>query len=97
MLGLSEKLLAKQIGLTPQQVHKYECGINRVSAGRLYEVANVLGVPVNYFFDALRGKAARVSDARERRCLELARNCSRIENEKHQHAIYQLIRALAGR
>jgi DNA-binding XRE family transcriptional regulator len=51
MLGLTQQQLADLIGVTYQQAHKYERGINRVSAGRLFEVAQVLGVPVSYFFD----------------------------------------------
>src|SRR5580698_11610968 len=50
MLGLTQQQLADLIGVTYQQAHKYERGINRVSAGRLFEVAQVLGVPVSYFF-----------------------------------------------
>src|SRR6516162_9227930 len=47
MLGLTQQQLADLIGVTYQQAHKYERGINRVSAGRLFEVAQVLGVPVS--------------------------------------------------
>ncbi len=50
MLGLTQQQLADLIGVTYQQAHKYERGINRVSAGRLFEVARVLSVPVAYFF-----------------------------------------------
>ena len=53
MLGLTQQQLADLIGVTYQQAHKYERGINRVSAGRLFEVAQVLSVRVNYFFDGL--------------------------------------------
>jgi transcriptional regulator with XRE-family HTH domain len=51
LLGLSQEKLAEAIGLTFQQVQKYERGTNRVSAGRLFELSNVLDVPVSYFFD----------------------------------------------
>src|SRR5487761_1058221 len=74
MLGLTQQQLADLIGVTYQQAHKYERGINRVSAGRLYEVAQVLGVPVGYFFDGLQDDPARTVGTRERMCLELARN-----------------------
>jgi DNA-binding XRE family transcriptional regulator len=53
MLGLTQQQLADLIGVTYQQAHKYERGINRVSAGRLFEVAQVLSVPVSHFFDGL--------------------------------------------
>jgi len=53
MLGLTQQQLADLIGVTYQQAHKYERGINRVSAGRLFEIAQVLSVPVGYFFGGL--------------------------------------------
>ena len=97
MLGLTQQQLAEMIGVTYQQAHKYERGINRVSAGRLFEVAQVLSVPVNYFFDGLDQENERGISPRERMCLELARNFAEIQNEKHQEAVSQLARALAGR
>ena len=50
-LKLTQERLGELLDLTFQQVQKYEKGVNRVSAGRLYEIAGVLGVPVSYFFD----------------------------------------------
>jgi transcriptional regulator with XRE-family HTH domain len=96
MLGLSQQQMADLIGVTYQQAHKYERGINRISAGRLYEIAQVLGVPVSYFFEGLDSKRATDLTARQRMCLELARNFSSINNEKHQEALSQLARALAA-
>lgn len=95
MLGLSQQQMADLIGVTYQQAHKYERGINRISAGRLYEIAQVLGVPVNYFYEGLDSQRAPELSARQRMCLELARNFSSITNEKHQEALSQLARALA--
>src|SRR6266702_2077442 len=95
MLGLTQQQLAEMIGVTYQQAHKYERGINRVSAGRLFEVARVLGVPVGYFFDGLDADETHQANPRERMCLELARNFAQIPNEKHQEALSQLARALA--
>jgi transcriptional regulator with XRE-family HTH domain len=95
MLGLTQQQLADLIGVTYQQAHKYERGINRVSAGRLYEIAQVLSVPVSYFFDGIETQGARAISARERMCLELARNFSQIPNERHQEALSQLARVLA--
>jgi transcriptional regulator with XRE-family HTH domain len=66
MLGLTQQQLADLIGVTYQQAHKYERGINRVSAGRLYEIAQVLSVPVGYFFDGLQDQGARAVSPRER-------------------------------
>ena len=50
--GLSQTALAEQLGVTFQQVQKYEKGVNRVGAGRLTKIANVLGIPVSTFFGA---------------------------------------------
>lgn len=51
ILGLSQERLAEAIGLTFQQVQKYERGTNRVSASKLYEFSKILNVPISYFFD----------------------------------------------
>lgn len=96
MLGLTQQQLADLIGVTYQQAHKYERGINRVSAGRLYEIAQVLTVPIGYFFDGLDGQDSRAISPRERMCLELARNFAQIPNERHQEALSQLARVLAA-
>lgn len=96
MLGLSQQQMADLIGVTYQQAHKYERGINRISAGRLYEIAQVLGVPVSYFFEGLDNQRAPDLTARQRMCLELARNFSAIQNERHQEALSQMARALAA-
>ncbi len=96
MLGLSQQQMADLIGVTYQQAHKYERGINRISAGRLHEIAQVLGVPVGYFFDGLDNQRSTDLTARQRMCLELARNFANIQNEKHQEALSQMARALAA-
>jgi transcriptional regulator with XRE-family HTH domain len=51
MLGLSQTRLAEALGITFQQVQKYERGVNRVSASRLFKISYVLDMPVSYFFD----------------------------------------------
>jgi transcriptional regulator with XRE-family HTH domain len=96
MLGLTQQQLADLIGVTYQQAHKYERAINRVSAGRLFEVAQVLSVPVGYFFEGLTRENERTISPRERMCLELARNFAQIPNERHQEALSQLARVLAA-
>ena len=96
MLGLTQQQLADLIGVTYQQAHKYERGINRVSAGRLFEIASCLSVPVTFFFEGLEEEQPRDVTQRERMCLELARNFAQISNERHQEALSQLARALAA-
>ena len=53
LIGMSQEKLGEQLGLTFQQVQKYEKGSNRVSASRLYQMARILGVPVSFFFGDL--------------------------------------------
>jgi transcriptional regulator with XRE-family HTH domain len=98
MLGFSQQQLAELIGVTYQQAHKYEHGLNRISAGRLYEIAQALRVPISWFYEGLDSPPlpAEMSQ-RERACLELARNFVAIENEKFQEALSQMARALAAR
>src|SRR5204862_6605470 len=97
MLGLTQQQLADLIGVTYQQAHKYERGINRVSAGRLYEIAQVLSVAVGYFFEGLQGQATRSISPRERMCLELAGTLAQLPNERHHESLSHLARALASR
>src|SRR6478735_9540002 len=97
VLGLSQQQLATIIGVTYQQAHKYERGLNRISAGRLFEIAQVLGVGVSWFFEGLSADSEQHEiSPRQRMCLELARNFAMIDNEKHQEALSQMARALAA-
>jgi len=57
VLGVSQERLAEALGLTFQQVQKYERGSNRVSASKLYEIARALSAPVSYFFEGLSDPA----------------------------------------
>jgi transcriptional regulator with XRE-family HTH domain len=70
--NLSQIALADQIGVTYQQVQKYENGINRIGAGRLTQIARALGVPITAFFDGL----ARPGDKRQTRTARLAELCA---------------------
>lgn len=62
-LGLSQGRLGRHLGLTFSQVQKYEKGSNRIGAGRLFQIADFLGVPTDYFFDGLTGSAPDVGQA----------------------------------
>ena len=53
LLGLTQQALAEQVGIRFQQIQKYECGANRVSAARLFELSEALSVPVQYFYEGL--------------------------------------------
>ena len=65
MNGTTQQQLAENVGIKFQQIQKYETGMNRVSASRLWDISNVLGVPVSFFFegyDAQPAAEARISD-----------------------------------
>lgn len=97
LLGLTQQRLAEMIGVTYQQAHKYERGINRVSAGRLYELAQALDVEVGYFFEGFdAGRADEQMPDRQRMSLDVARNFSRIRDERSREALAQLCRVMAG-
>ena len=55
LIGMSQERLGELLGLTFQQVQKYERGINRIGAGRLFEVSEILGVPVSFFYEGIDG------------------------------------------
>jgi len=63
LLGLSQEAVAEKLGLTFQQVQKYERGTNRVSSSRLFDLCRIFNVPVAYFFDEMEGEVARQSPA----------------------------------
>jgi transcriptional regulator with XRE-family HTH domain len=53
LIGMSQERLGEMLGLTFQQVQKYEKGINRIGAGRLFEISRILGVNIDYFYEGL--------------------------------------------
>lgn len=101
MLGLTQQQMAELIGVTYQQAHKYETGINRISAGRLYQIAQALGVDISYFFEDIdpekrtKPKPSEMMP-QQRMLLELARNFAAITSRKHQDALCNLARVLAA-
>jgi transcriptional regulator with XRE-family HTH domain len=96
MLGLTQQQMADLIGVTYQQAHKYEKGINRVAAGRLYQMARVLGVDIGYFFEGLHESGTFHASPQQRMLLDLARNFISIPTRKHQEAVCTLARALTS-
>ena len=95
MLGLTQHQMADLIGVTYQQAHKYEKGINRVAAGRLYSIARVLGTEVSYFYEGLKTGRSLTLSPSQRMLLDLARNFLNIPNAEHREAVARLARALA--
>jgi transcriptional regulator with XRE-family HTH domain len=108
LLGLSQEALGEKLGLTFQQVQKYERGMNRVGASRLHKVSEVLDVPVSFFFDDLAADLRRNpapfaatggehdADLTRREILELARAFDRISDDRVRKRIVELIRSLSS-
>ncbi len=112
LLSMSQEKLGEQLGLTFQQVQKYEKGINRIGASRLFELSRVLGVPVQFFYDeapgvaanggALSGMAEPASESyivnflSSREGLELNKAFVKIEDPKVRRSIVELVRNLAA-
>jgi transcriptional regulator with XRE-family HTH domain len=97
LLGLTQQKLGEMIGVSYQQAHKYEHGINRVSAGRLFEIARVLSAPITYFYEGMGQEGPRQITPHQRMLLEITRNFAEIRNEKHQEAVSHLARVLSSR
>ncbi len=96
MLGLTQQQMAELIGVTYQQAHKYEKGVNRIAGGRLYTIAQALGVEVGYFYEGMQAQPDRFEPtAQQRLILELSRNFAAISDRRQQEAICNLARALA--
>jgi len=62
LIGMSQEQLGNLLGLTFQQIQKYEKGINRIGAGRLFEAARALNVPVDFFYEGLAQGLTGVSE-----------------------------------
>lgn len=94
-MGLSRQQLAAMIGVTHQQLQKYEKGTNRISAGRLAAIAKSLKKPVSFFFDDIHENTEGLPSQHQRMCIEVSRNFLRIKNPMHQNAINLLVRSLS--
>ena len=101
-LGLSQRELAGLVGVTYQQLRRYETGANRIAVGRLHLIAGALGVGVGHFFEGLGGGAGRDGASpppspRRRRLLGLVRDFAAIPRPEDREALGRLARVLAGR
>src|SRR5687768_13259750 len=96
MLGLTQQQMAELIGVTYQQAHKYEKGLNRVAAGRLYSIARALGVDVSYFYEGVQTGGSFVPSPSQRMLLDLARSFLNIPDQSRREAVAALARRLAA-
>ncbi len=109
ILGMSQERLGDKLGITFQQIQKYEKGTNRVGASRLQAIASILEVPVSYFFESAPGRdlgdagqadgksTAYVADfINSSEGLQLNRAFARVSDPKIRRRIIDLVKALAA-
>jgi transcriptional regulator with XRE-family HTH domain len=111
LLGMSQERLGESMGLTFQQVQKYEKGVNRIGASRLFQISKILDVPVQFFFDEApyAGDGSRAPGLAEpdseafileflnsREGLELNRAFVKIGDAKVRKSVVDLVRALSS-
>ncbi|MEG6508434.1 helix-turn-helix transcriptional regulator [Methyloligella sp. 2.7D] len=110
LLGMSQERLGESMGLTFQQVQKYEKGVNRIGASRLFQIAKILDVPVQFFFEeapqfdgsAPSGMAEPESETfileflNSREGLELNRAFVKISDPKVRKSVVDLVRSLSN-
>lgn len=92
LAGMSQDAFAARLGITFQQVQKYEKGTNRISASRLYRMALVLHVPISYFFENLGSSS--LPNGLRREGLELVRAFNKIDEPKTRKQVLALLHAL---
>jgi transcriptional regulator with XRE-family HTH domain len=106
LIGMSQERLGELLGLTFQQVQKYEKGMNRIGAGRLFDIARILGVSIDYFYEGLTGAASRGFSENDAsppvmefistsEGLQLALAFMRIGDAKIRKHVLDLVRSLA--
>ncbi|MFC5357912.1 helix-turn-helix domain-containing protein [Azospirillum himalayense] len=104
LVGLSQTELGRRVGLTFQQIQKYEHGTNGIAASRLWQLADILDVPVSFFFDDMPDAAPRASEPSDpetppmgrRETLELVKCYYRIKDPRVRRGIFDLVKATVG-
>ncbi|MEM8629642.1 MAG: helix-turn-helix transcriptional regulator [Pseudomonadota bacterium] len=103
MVGMTQQQLAERVGIKFQQIQKYETGMNRVSASRLWDIAEALDVPVEFFFDGLPGSSSETEAKKaaipgdilaDKEALELVRSYYAIP-ENQRRRLFELARVLS--
>ena len=105
-LGMTQEAVARGIGVTAQQVQKYEKGMNVMNVNRLYEFAQLLHVPVSYFFEGLKGDAvaepleeteldASGKPVSDRESVEIVKSFRRIKDHALRKRLADLLRTLS--
>ncbi|MBO6825684.1 MAG: helix-turn-helix transcriptional regulator [Sneathiella sp.] len=107
--GISQEKLGRELGLTFQQVQKYEKGANRVGASRLYQISQILNVPPSFFFEGMSEDATDAhgglydesagfehDSLSKRETLELVRAYYKIDDTELRKRVFDLIKSLGG-
>ena len=103
LIGMSQEKLGDLLGLTFQQVQKYEKGVNRIGAGRLFEIARILGVPIDFFYDGVAASTEGVAEAAppvmefvsSGEGLQLSLAFMKIKDPKVRKRVLDLVKSLA--
>lgn len=100
LLGFTQEQLADALDISYQQIQKYETGANRVSAGRLFQIAQRLETPISFFFEGLGvdydGEEEQANSGSNRTTIELVRNFSLIQDATVRNALSNLVKSLAS-
>ena len=97
MLGFTQEQLGESLGISYQQIQKYETGANRVSAGRLFKISEILELNVAKLFDGLGEVREQEVPSGSRHVIELVRAFTKISDEKVRASVMSLVRSLAER
>ena len=103
LIGMSQEKLGDLLGLTFQQVQKYEKGINRIGAGRLFEIARILDVPVDFFYDGVAAPSDALAETSapvmefvsSSEGLQLSLAFMKIRDPKVRKRVLDLVKSLA--
>lgn len=105
MVGMTQQQLGERVGIKFQQIQKYETGMNRISASRLWDIASALDVPISFFFEGLEGAESHIAAAHtesrpqgdllaDKEALELVRSYYAIP-EAQRRRLFDLARVLS--
>jgi transcriptional regulator with XRE-family HTH domain len=110
LLGLSQQKLGSSLGLTFQQIQKYERGTNRIGASRLFELSKILNVPMSFFFEDIKSRDSsgrhHLADPESkfehqflsrRETLELVRAYYRITDSEIRKRVFEVVKSIANR
>jgi len=94
-MGLSQEQVARSIGMSFQQVQKYESGSSRIAAGILFRLSKILNVSVDYFYEGLDESGSSMADINSE-AYQLIRMFGRITNRRQRRALLVMIEQIAG-